>query len=101
MEQKFLPIGTVVQLKDSTALAMIAGYFPVTQSEPGKVYDYSGFKFPVGFVRNNEVYCFNRDQIELVVAYGYRDIEEDQFMQRLEASEEEVRRIAGDGKEGK
>lgn len=91
MDKSLLPIGTVVQLKNSDALAMIAGYLPVMPSEPDKVYDYSGFRFPLGYVNDNEVYCFDADQIEIIYAYGYLDYESDVFLKRLELTKEELK----------
>ena len=55
MESQFLPIGSVVQLKNSTACVMIAGYLPTGPSRPGYVWDYSGMKFPLGYVADNEI----------------------------------------------
>ena len=34
---ELLPIGSVVQLEDSTALVMISGYLPIVPSEPNRV----------------------------------------------------------------
>lgn len=90
MNKELLPIGSVVALKNSTALAMIAGYLAVTQSDPERVWDYSGFRFPIGYTSDEEIYCFNHDQIETIYAYGYRDIEADIFMNRLKQASDEA-----------
>ncbi len=83
MENALLPIGSVVQLEDSTALVMIAGYLPTTPKEPNRVFSYSGFKFPLGFTDNDDIYCFDHSQIQVVYAYGYRDIEHDILMGKV------------------
>lgn len=83
MTNDFLPIGSVAQLKDSSALVMIAGYLPIRQTEPDRVWDYSGFRFPIGYTEDEEIYCFDQEQIEIVYAQGYWDIEEELFMSRL------------------
>ena len=90
---ELLPIGSVVQLEDSTALVMIAGYLPIAPSEPDRIWNYSGFKFPLGYTDNEDIYCFDQEQIQAVYAYGYRDIEYDIFMSRLE---ETIRNYAED-----
>ena len=91
MENQFLPIGTVVRLKESTADVMIAGYLPINPSQPNYVWDYSGFKYPIGYVDNNEVYCFDGEQIEEIHAIGYQDKEQLAFAAELEEMAEEVR----------
>ena len=83
MDKELLPIGSVVTLKNSTALVMIAGYLTVTRANLEQVWDYSGFRFPIGYTSDEEIYCFNHGQIEAVYAYGYRDIETDIFISRL------------------
>lgn len=101
MNKEILPIGSVVQLANSTALVMVAGYLPVSPSRPDYVWDYSGFKFPIGYTDNELVYCFDHDQIQIVYAYGYKDVEEEVFISKLK----EVKRRAADavksGKTGK
>lgn len=91
MENRLLPIGSVVQLKDSTASVMIAGYLAVAPAKPGYVWDYSGFKFPLGYVNDNEIYCFDQDQIEIVLGLGYQDREQFEFISKLEAAAEKVK----------
>ena len=72
MDKELLPIGSVVQLENSTALVMVAGYLPVAPSRPDYIWDYSGFRFPIGFTDNDAVYCFDHRQIQVVYAYGYK-----------------------------
>ncbi|MDO5415626.1 MAG: DUF4176 domain-containing protein [Lachnospiraceae bacterium] len=91
MENRLLPIGTVVRLRESTASVMIMGYLPMGPARPGYVWDYSGVKFPMGFVRNEEVYCFDQDQIEMIEALGYQDQEEFGFIRAMELSAEKIK----------
>lgn len=84
MSHYLLPIGSVVQLKNSTARVMVAGYLTRTASNPDYVWDYSGFKFPIGYVSNDEVYCFDQEQIEEVLALGYQDTEQFIFIDKLD-----------------
>lgn len=86
-----LPIGSVVRLKDSTANVMVAGYLPIGDTDPGYVWDYSGFKFPLGYVHNDEIYCFDQNQIEEVLGIGYQDSEQFAFANALEAAVDRVK----------
>lgn len=98
MNKEYLPIGTVVQLKNSTARVMIGGYLPMTDKSGKKVWDYSGFRFPLGFIRVDDVYCFDHEQVETICCYGYRDLECDEFMKELAVREPELRERAMKGK---
>lgn len=91
MSNHLLPIGSVVQLQNSTARVMVAGYLATAPSRPGYVWDYSGFKFPLGYVRDEEIYCFDQDQIEVILALGYQDSEQFAFIHKLEQSSEKVK----------
>lgn len=100
MAKELLPIGSVVQLSDSTALAMIAGYFPVVPARPNYVWNYCGFKFPIGYTDDDAIYCFDHEQIEVVYAHGYQDIEEEIFMSTLMKAQDKVIEEAKNGKAG-
>ena len=89
-ENELLPIGSVVMLKDSTAPVMIAGFLPVT-TEPDCVWDYSGFRFPLGYTDDDDIFCFNQSQITIVYAYGYRDVEHDIFVDSLSDTMDQLR----------
>lgn len=99
MSKEFLPIGSVVQLTDSTGLVMIAGYLPISKRRPGYVWDYSGFRFPIGYSDDEDVYCFDHSQIEVVYARGYMDLEEELFTGRLTAAQERVAEMARSGQQ--
>lgn len=99
LEKELLPIGSVVQLKDSTVLVMITGFLPISpaaEGESDRVWNYSGFKYPIGYTNGEDIYCFDHEQIQIVYAYGYRDIEHDIFVSQLidslnQYTEEETR----------
>ena len=76
--EKFLPLGTVVLLKDATKKLMITGFFPISSEEKEVVYDYAGVMFPEGAL-NNEVALFNHEQIDKVYYMGYVDEEQKAF----------------------
>ncbi len=79
--ENILPIGSVVQLKDIDARIMIIGYCSVTERHPNYTFDYSGFMFPIGFMGTDSVVSFDADQIEQVMAPGYKD---DEFLMYVE-----------------
>lgn len=75
MREKFLPIGTVVLLKEATKRLMITGYCSAKPDEPNKVYDYVAMLFPEGNLAGEDVALFNHDQIGTIVHMGLEDDE--------------------------
>ena len=67
MNYELLPIGKVVELKNSTIPVMIAGYLSVSKGNPDKLWDYSGFIFPIGYASDDEIYSFDHEQIDAVI----------------------------------
>ena len=84
-EIKYLPIGSVVLLKEATKRIMVTGYASVSPDTGDKVYDYSGCFFPEGFIDYDEVFVFDHNQIETVCFKGFEDEEQQEFMGKLEA----------------
>lgn len=54
---KLLPIGTVVKLEDMEQSVMIIGRMAI--SEDKREFDYVGVLYPIGFIGNENVLCFN------------------------------------------
>ena len=82
--EKFLPIGSVVLLKEANKRIMIIGYCPATKIEDIETtYDYSGCYFPEGVLNSEESMLFNHEQIDKVFYYGLIDEEQKDFMNRL------------------
>ena len=75
MREKFLPIGTVILLKEATKRLMITGYCSAKPDEPEKVYDYVGMLFPEGNLAGDDVALFNHDQIGTIAHMGLEDEE--------------------------
>ena len=98
MNQELLPIGSVVELKEAKVPVMIAGYLASLQDREGKVWDYSGFVYPIGFDSKDEILSFDRDQVENVIAYGYVDQEEMAYVSQVEEMKKEIEKQP-DGKE--
>ena len=71
---EFLPIGTVVSIKNSDKDLMILGYKMTDEASVDKVeYDYLGCIASIGIKSLSSYLFFNRDQIEKIVSYGYKD----------------------------
>lgn len=70
MNEKYLPVGTVVILKNGQMSMMITGY--KVRTETLEEYDYCGCIYPIGFTSDLKG-TFNHDQIEKVIFNGYKD----------------------------
>lgn len=72
----FLPIGTVVVLKEGTKRVMIVGVLQ-RDANNGRLWEYVGVLYPEGYINSDQMYLFNGDAIDKVFALGYQD--EEQF----------------------
>jgi len=70
MNEKFLPIGTVVMLQNGKKELMITGYL-VSEEGKEEVYDYSGCLYPEGIISSNQNAVFNHSQIQQVLFKGF------------------------------
>ena len=77
---KYLPIGSVVLLKNGTKRVMIYGRKQI-HIETGKEWDYLACLYPEGNINEEVMYLFNHDQIDKVYYLGYRDDEEVKFVE--------------------
>ena len=78
---KYLPIGTVVLLKDAKKRLMING-FCLTTTENGQktMYDYCGVLYPEGVISAKQTFLFNHSQITKIFHLGLvNDDEERKF----------------------
>lgn len=92
IQEKYLPIGSVVLLHGGTKKAMITGFCSVSAEDKTKVYDYTGCVYPEGYLDFNEVCLFDHDQIEAVYHIGFINDEEINF-------KKELKEIAGNFKD--
>lgn len=83
MEERFLPIGTVVLLKGGKKRVMIIGFCAMAKEKEGKVFDYSGCIYPEGLMASNQTCMFDHNQIEKVFFKGFVDEEETEFKSKL------------------
>lgn len=70
-KEKYLPIGSVVLLKNAEKELMIDGYASISIDNPNKVYDYVGCLYPEGRLDNKEVQLFDHVQIDKILFLGY------------------------------
>lgn len=77
MKEKFLPIGSVVKLKNGVKNVMVMSYliFPTGSTERKEMYDYGGCAFPEGVIDSKVGIGFNHEQIEEVLHVGLEDEE--------------------------
>ena len=87
--KKYLPIGSVVLLKDSEKRVMIVG---VKQQEEGsdKIWDYSACLYPEGIIDPDRLYLFDTEQIIRLYFIGFQDGEGLAFLKRLSQLDEEA-----------
>lgn len=80
IQEKYLPIGSIVQLKKGKKYLMITGY--AVSSNKTKIYDYTGCFYPEGIVSNTSM-LFDHSEIEMVVSTGYINDEFKSFNSKL------------------
>lgn len=80
--KKYLPIGSVVLLKDSNKRIMIVGV-KQKQADSDKVWDYSACLFPEGMLDPDHLYLFDSEQIERLYFIGLQDGESLTFTEKL------------------
>ena len=83
MENRFLPIGTVVLLKGGKKRIMIIGFCAMAKEKAGKIFDYSGCIYPEGLMASNQTCMFDHSQIETIYYKGFPDEEEQEFKSKL------------------
>ena len=86
IQEKYLPIGTVVLLKDAKKRVMIAGFCAISEEKKDKVWDYSGYIYPEGILNSNQTCLFDHSQIDKIYHLGLADDEEEKkFKEQLKA----------------
>ena len=93
MKERFLPIGTIVQVKDAKRPIMITSYCIIptgNQIQNGnqvpaekKIYEYGGCIYPQGIIDKNTIVYFNHNQIERIIFMGYETEEYVEFSKDL------------------
>jgi hypothetical protein len=81
----WLPIGSIVMLKDGDKRLMIIGKgLKKAESNGERIYDYCAVMSPEGLVSPNNMIGFDRDSIDRIYFLGYVDEYEDILNQQLE-----------------
>ena len=80
--KKYLPIGSVVLLKDSKKRIMITGV-KQKQVDSDKVWDYSACLYPEGIIDQDRLFLFDNEQIALLYFIGFQDGESLAFLEKL------------------
>ena len=83
MNEKYLPIGTVVLLKGATKKLMITGFCVIPKNNQNVIYDYSGCMYPEGIISSDQIALFNHDQIDKIYFLGFQSDEDKAFKHQL------------------
>jgi len=81
MNSKYLPIGSVVLLKNAKKRVMVIGY--LSKSSTNNTYDYTACIYPIGIVDSKNLIFFNHDDIDIVFSYGYQNEDYDKLKKQL------------------
>lgn len=84
MDNKILPIGSVVLLKEGTKKLVITGIKPTLTEKPEITYDYIGVLYPEGYLGNEGNFLFNHRDITDVIFEGYNNPEWKEFAKLIE-----------------
>lgn len=82
MENKFLPIGSIVLLKGASKKIMVTGFL-CKEPNNEKIYDYVGCPYPEGMISFDTNLLFDNNQIDKVIEEGYKDNDEILYKQKL------------------
>lgn len=77
--EKYLPIGTIVRLKNATKKLMVTGFCMYDNDGSRTLYDYCGCPYPEGMLSNREAHLFNHEDIENICHLCVSDEEEKKF----------------------
>lgn len=81
MVERILPLGSVVCLKngDGTELMIVARASVVLEQDREIYYDYGAVVIPQGMVTPEQVFFFNRENVETVIFRGFENKAEKKF----------------------
>lgn len=83
MKDKYLPLGSVVILKEAEKKLVITGFRMKAVEIPDKIYDYCGCMYPEGTISSDLTCVFDHSQIEKVFFTGYEDEDSKEFLSNL------------------
>lgn len=82
-KEKYLPIGSVVLLKEAKKRVMITGFAAKGKETVDRIFDYMGCLYPEGIISSDKNLLFDHEQIDKIYYLGYSDGEEKEFKQKL------------------
>lgn len=88
-EESFMPIGSVVLLKEAQKRLMIVGRLQ-RGLDNNEIYDYAGCLWPEGVISSERFYLFNHQDIDTVYFIGFQDPEEFEFRPILSEKKAEL-----------
>lgn len=80
--KEYLPIGTVVLLKNGSKKVMVYGRKQLA-TENGQEFDYVACLYPEGNINDDYTFLFNNENIDKIIFKGYSDEEEVEFQKVL------------------
>jgi len=81
---RFLPIGTVVMLKNGKKKVMINAYGVFATINTDKVYEYGACLYPEGVIDSSYVCAFNHSDIDKIFHLGYTSEEQSKFCNKMD-----------------
>jgi len=88
MEEKYLPLGSVVMLKGGSKEIMVTGYLTVPKDNREVIYDYSAVLYPEGTIDSDQVLAFNNADIDKVFFRGFQNDAQKEFLSKLDLLKE-------------
>ena len=85
--KKYLPLGSIVTLKESERKMLIIGRSQVCNDV---LYDYSACLFPEGYLGKDQLYVFNNEDVDILYYVGMQNEEEFAFRKALIEAEEKM-----------
>lgn len=82
--KEYLPLGSVITLKNGSKRLMIVGRLQ-NQIGSNDIYDYAAVLWPEGLVDSKHFYLFNQEDLDKLYYIGLQDMEEFQFRAVLES----------------
>lgn len=82
--KKYLPLGSVVLMKEAKKRVMVTGYCVTSPDSGDKVWDYIGCMWPEGMITPEKNLLFDHKDIHQIFAVGYTDEEQKRFMTILD-----------------
>ncbi len=83
---KYLPLGSVVLIKNAQKRVMITGYTVIDVEKKDKVYDYCACVYPDGVISTEQTILFDHDDIDKIYCLGFSDAEQKEFASNLKTT---------------